>query len=127
VIGLVGGSNDDNGQPAAQQTTNQPHRKKPKKHKARAQPTTVVLRVSPSVPTYVCLDNGAGTDIVFDGIIQDTQTYRGKHLRLNLGKTSAELRKNGKLVSVPPGPNPVGFDFTLQSTKPLAVGQRPCA
>jgi hypothetical protein len=30
-------------------------------------------------------------------------------------------------VSVPAGPDPVGYDFTLQSTKPLPVGERPCA
>jgi cytoskeleton protein RodZ len=128
VIGLVGGSGNDNGRPAAQNTSTQPHRKKPKtQHKPQPAPTTVVLRVTPSVPTYVCVDNGAGTGVVFEGIIQDAQTWRGKRVRLNLGKTSVELRKNGKVVNVPGGPNPVGFDFTPTSTKPLPVGERPCA
>jgi hypothetical protein len=30
-------------------------------------------------------------------------------------------------VTVPKSANPVGYDFTPKSTKPLPSGQRPCA
>jgi hypothetical protein len=73
------------------------------------------------------VDTGAGTPVRFEGIIQQPQTFRGPRLRLNLGKTSVQMTKNGKQVAVPGGPNPVGFDLTPRSTKPLPVGQRPCA
>ena len=86
----------------------------------------MVLRIAPTVPTYVCVDTGDGTEIRFEGILQEPQTFRAKRLRLNLGKTSVELRKNGKRVNVPPGPNPVGFDLKPRSTRPLPVDQRPC-
>ena len=128
VIGLVG--NDDeggDGQAAKTTTTQAKKQAKPKRRREPPPPTRVVLRVTPTVPTYVCVDTGQGTPVQFDGIIQDAQTFRGKRLRVNLGKTSVELRKNGKVVDVPPGPDPVGFDFTPRSTKSLPVGERPCA
>jgi cytoskeleton protein RodZ len=129
VIGLVGNDDEGGGGQAAQTTTTQPQKKKTKREPRRqaAPPTRVVLRIAPSVPTYVCVDSGAGTPVQFDGIIEDAQTFRGKRLRVNLGKTSVELRKNNKIVNVPQGPEPVGYDFTPRSTKPLPVGERPCA
>jgi cytoskeleton protein RodZ len=126
VIGLVGDSDDDQGRQASQRTTTRPQPKPPKRRQPRPQPTRVVLRIAPTVPTYVCVDTGDGTEIRFEGILQEPQTFRAKRLRLNLGKTSVELRKNGKRVNVPPGPNPVGFDLKPRSTRPLPVDQRPC-
>jgi cytoskeleton protein RodZ len=127
VIGLVGDSGDEQGQEASQTTETQPRQKPRKRRRPAPRPTRVVVRIAPTVPTYVCVDTGEGTPIRFDGILQEPQTFRGKRLRLNLGKTSVELTKNRKPVSVPPGPNPVGFDLTPRSTKPLPEGQRPCA
>jgi hypothetical protein len=87
----------------------------------------VTLRIVPGNEVYVCVDTGPGTEIQFNGIISEAQTFRGKRLRVNLGKTDVQLTKNGKPVSLEPGPNPVGFDFTPRSTKSIPLGERPCA
>ena len=65
--------------------------------------------------------------MVFEGILSEARTFRGKRVRLNLGRTSVRLRANGRNVAVPGGSNPVGFDFTPRRTRSLPVGQRPCA
>jgi hypothetical protein len=125
VIGLVGGGGNGNGRKVAQETTTT-KRKHPKRPKPAPTASGVVVRVTPNTPTYVCVDSGAGTPIRFEGILQAPRTFRARRLRLNLGKTDVQLSKNGKPVALSRGPNPVGFDFTPRSTKPLPVGQRPC-
>ena len=85
------------------------------------------LRVTPTQETYVCVDTGPGTPIRFEGILAEPRTFRAPRLRVNLGKTDVELTVNGKPVAVEPGPEPVGFAFTPRATRPLAVGDRPCA
>ena len=87
----------------------------------------MVLRIAPITPTYACLDRGAGTPVIFENTLAEPQTFRGKRLRVNLGKTDVELRVNGKRVRVETGPNPVGFVFTPGGSRPLPLGQRPCA
>ena len=129
VIGLVGG--DDNGGGGGQKaggtdTTETQQTTKTEKQKP-APPTRVTLRIIPNNEIYVCVDNGPGTDIGFNGIISEPQTFRGRRVRVNLGKTDVQLTKNGKRVPLQPGPDPVGFDFTPRSTKPIPLGQRPCA
>ena len=48
----------------------------------------MIVRVSPTVPTYVCVDSGAGTPMMFEGILDTPSAFRGGHrLRVNLGKT----------------------------------------
>ena len=128
VLGLVSGGDDGGSQSASKTTTTE--RKEPrKKHKKKKPPppSTVRLRIKPEIPTYACVDTGAGTAIVYQGILQQAQTFRGKRLRVNLGKSSARMVVNGKAVSVEPTPNPVGYEFTPTKTTPLPLGQRPCA
>jgi hypothetical protein len=90
-------------------------------------PTRVSLRVTPATPTYVCVDRGAGTPVLFENTIDGAQTFRGKRIRVNLGKRDVQLRMNGKPVRVTPGPDPVGFAFTPRGSRELPVGERPCA
>ena len=90
-------------------------------------PTHVSLRVTPATPTYICVDRGAGTPVIFENTIDGTQTFRGKRLRVNLGKRDVRLRMNGKPVRVTPGPDPVGFAFTPGRSRELPLGERPCA
>jgi len=90
-------------------------------------PRRVSLRVTPVTPTYVCVDRGAGTPVLFENTIDGAQTFRGKRIRVNLGKRDVELRMNGKDVPVTPGPDPVGFAFTPRGSRELPVGERPCA
>ena len=128
VIGLVVGD-DDGGTPeragTETQTKTQPQQKTEKEKPPP--PRNVVLRVVPNNEVYVCVDTGPGTDVTFNGIISEPQTFRGRRLRLNLGKTDVELTKNGKPVQLEPGPDPVGFVFGPRFTKPLPLGERPCA
>ena len=79
------------------------------------------------MPTYACIDSGTGTDVLFEGILEQARTFRGKRLRLNLGKTSVGLRANGRRVPLEQGPNPAGFEFTPTRTRSLPLGERPCA
>jgi cytoskeleton protein RodZ len=130
VIGLVSGGGDDSGKRSGSTTEANKPKQKPKKQKEKATPApqTVALRIVPANQIYVCLDTGAGSPIKFEGILDGPRTFRaGRLLRVNLGKTDVQLTKNGKPVSVPPGPEPVGFTFTPTTTKPLALGDRPCA
>jgi cytoskeletal protein RodZ len=94
---------------------------------APAPPQRVVVRLTPSTPTYVCVDTGEGTEVTFEGTLDATQTFRGKRLRFNIGKTAVDVRVNGKRVPIEPGPEAVGFEFTPSSTETLPLGQRPCA
>jgi cytoskeleton protein RodZ len=90
-------------------------------------PKRVSLRITPATPTYVCVDRGIGTPVVFEDTIESAQTFRGKRIRVNLGKRDVQLRMNGKPVKVTPGPDPVGFAFTPRGSRELPSGERPCA
>jgi hypothetical protein len=46
---------------------------------------------------------------------------------VNLGNTSVTVRANGEPVDVGSGPDPVGYMFTPGSSRPLPLGERPCA
>jgi Helix-turn-helix domain len=127
VIGLLSDDDGSGDQAArtetttAERTTTQPKKEKP------AVPTRVTLRVVPATPTYVCVDHGIGTDVVFEGTIDKQETFRGKRVRVNLGKRDVQLWKNGKRMTVTPGSDPVGFLLTPRRTQELPSGQRPCA
>ena len=92
-----------------------------------APPTRVSLKVTPATPTYICVDHGVGTPVVFENTIDSAQTFHGKRVRVNLGKRDVQLRMNGKAVRVTPGPDPVGFAFTPRGSRELPSGERPCA
>jgi helix-turn-helix protein len=131
VIGLVGGDDEggggDGGKQASGTTTEETTPTTPTAREQPAPPKRVVLRIAPANEVYVCIDSGAGTEIRFNGIISEPQTFRGRRLRVNLGKTDVQVTKNGKPVQIEPGPEAVGFAFTPSSTKPLPLGERPCA
>jgi cytoskeletal protein RodZ len=127
VLGITGNNNDGGGGEAANTDTTATTPKKKKKKQPPPAPTTVKLRITPTDATYICVDRGEGTAVVFQGTVDTAQTFHGKRLRVNLGKSSVEIRKNGKPVPIEQTPNPVGFEFTPKSTKSLPLGQRPCA
>src|SRR3954452_20716780 len=67
AIGLLSDDNSTGGgnqaartETTAERTTTQPKKEKP------AAPTRVKLRVVPSTPTWVCVDRGVGTTVVFE-------------------------------------------------------------
>jgi cytoskeleton protein RodZ len=128
VLGVTGGGGNNGSKKRSASTTSQTTKaKKHKRHKKRPAPSIMALRVQPTLPTYVCVDRGAGTPIVYQGILSAPQTFKGRILRVNLGKTSVQLLLNGKSFPTGGGAQPVGFEFTRTGSKPLPVGERPCA
>ena len=125
LLGLTGGKDDS--KQSAQTNTTPKKKPKPKPKPPKPSHTSVTLSVRTTVPTYACVDRGQGTGIVYQGTLDGSRTFKGKRLRVNLGKTSVKLRVNGKAVPLNPGPNPAGFEFTPKGSKALPVGQRPCA
>jgi cytoskeleton protein RodZ len=124
AIGLASDDDGDGNQVAAPETTQAETKTQPEPKPPR--PRRVSLRVTPSTPTYVCVDRGPGTPVVFEDTIDGAQTFRGKRIRVNLGKRDVQLRMNGKPVEVTPGPDPVGFAFTPRGSRELPIGERPC-
>ena len=125
VIGLA--SDEDGGGEQAARTETAPERTTTQPKRKPAPPRRVALRIVPATPVYVCVDRGLGTDVLFENTIDTPQRFRGKRLRVNLGKRDAQLWMNGKRVRVTPGPDPVGFAFTPRHTRELPSGERPCA
>lgn len=125
----IGLASDDGGggaeQASAPETTGSETKAQPPPKPAR--PRRVSLRITPATPTYVCVDRGVGTPVVFEDTIESAQAFRGKRIRVNLGKRDVQLRVNGKPVKVTPGPDPVGFAFTPRGSRELPSGERPCA
>ena len=133
VIGLVAGG-DEGGEGKARGeaertdgTRTERPRRRPRRRSPPARRGVATVSVSPSVPTYVCVDTGPGTEILFEGTLSSSRRFRAKRVRLNLGKTSAKLTANGRAVGLEPSPNPVGYDVTPTGVKPLPAGRRPCS
>jgi cytoskeletal protein RodZ len=124
VIGLVG---DDGEEPAARRTETQPPTETTEREPPPPRPRRVVLRITPVTETYVCVDTGPDTEIRFEGTLSEPQTFRGRRLRVNFGNTSVQVTKNGKPFPIEPSAAPVGFAFTPRGSRPLALGERPCA
>jgi cytoskeleton protein RodZ len=130
VIGLLSGDDDGGGQgeqARSETTETQPRPQRTERERPPPRPKRVVLRIAPVTETYICVDTGPGTETRFQGIITDPQTYRGKRLRVNLGNTSVEMTRNGRPFPIEPTTEPVGFAFTPGSSRPLPLGDRPCA
>jgi cytoskeleton protein RodZ len=126
VLGLTGGDDDEAAKQSAGSETAERERTTTERERPPA-PTSVTLQVRTSVPTYACVDRGEGTPVIFEGTLDGSRTFRGRRLRVNLGKTSVQLRVNGKPVPLEPGPDPAGLEFSPKGRKELPVGQRPCA
>ena len=132
ILGLTSsGSKDQNASSTGSTTKTAPAKATPKK-RTRPKPTTIKLRITPTTPTYICVDRGVNTPVVDQRTLTAQANYKGKHLRVNLGKSSVRVRVNRKLVNIPQGPQAVGYDFQLHSdgkvtSKPIPTGQpRPC-
>jgi cytoskeleton protein RodZ len=133
VLGLTGGGSNDSGttpttstsakQPATAKSKSKARQTKRKARRAR----TVKLRIVPAVATYVCVDKGTGTPVVYEGTLSTPKSWKSRHLRINLGRRAVRITANGKRIAVPAGSNPIGFDFRPNSHRELALGQRPCA
>jgi cytoskeleton protein RodZ len=130
VLGLTGGSSDEPTTPTTTTSAKKAPKKKAAKrrHKRAApRPRSVKLRIVPASPTYVCLDKGTGTPVVYEGTLAGPKSWRARHLRINLGRRAVRITVNGKRMRVPTGSDPIGYDFRPTRTRELPVGQRPCA
>jgi cytoskeletal protein RodZ len=132
ILGLTGGGSSGDNQASTTATTTTTAKKAKKKAARPAKrvprrPRTVKLRVAPAAATYVCVDKGAGTKVVFEGTLASPKSWKARHLRINLGRRGVRITVNGRRVSVPAGSNPIGFDFRPTSRHVLPLGQRPCA
>ena len=129
VLGLTGGDDEPNRTVDTGPANTAPDERKPRRRRTPAPARQVELRVIPALPTYACIDRGAGGEVVFEGTLDAPRTFRAPdRLRINLGKRSAQLRVNGRAVTYENGPDPVGFSFTRAGGREeLPLGERPCA
>jgi cytoskeleton protein RodZ len=130
ILGLTGEEDDDGSDRSAATTTETGPAKRARRRRParKPRPSTITLQVRPTGPTYVCVDRGPGTEEIFEGTINVVQTFRGKKLRINLGRTAVDLRVNGKPFPLEETANPVGYEFSRTGSKELDQGQRPtCA
>ena len=128
VLGLFAESGPDGEQAADDQPRADPEgRKRPPKRRGARPARGATLRIAPSLPTYVCLDTGEGTDVLFEGMLEAPRTFRApRRLRVNLGKRSVELRANGKAVPIEQSPDPIGFEVTNAGAEEIVEGPSPC-
>src|SRR3954462_1197955 len=131
VLGLTGGSGGGGGgnSTTAQQATKKKHKKKTHKATPPPKPQSVRLKIVPTGATYLCGDRGVGTPGLVNGTVSTPQTFKGKHLRVNIGiAANVRVFSNGKRVPITSQAVTIGYDFTPTKSKPLAAGQRrPCA
>ena len=130
ILGLTGEEDEDGSDRSAATTTEKRPAKRARRRRParKPRPATVALQITPTGPTYLCVDRGPGTEQIFEGTISEEQTFRGKKLRINLGRTAVELRVNGKPFPLEETSNPVGYEFSRTGSKQLDTTQRPtCA
>lgn len=127
AIGLVSGDEGGDGNGAATSAQTETARTETRPEPEPERPRRVVVRLVPSSPVYVCVDRGAGTDVIFENTVDAPQRWRGRRLRILLGRRDPRVVANGEQVEVPPGATPIAFAFTPRGSRELQVGQEPCA
>ena len=84
------------------------------------------LRIVPQGDTYICVDRGPETDVIFEQTTAESQSFRGRLIRVNLGRRAVTMRVNGKPVTIEPSPEPIGYEFRPRRTRELPEEERPC-
>ncbi|MEA2439503.1 MAG: cytoskeleton protein RodZ [Thermoleophilaceae bacterium] len=131
ILGLTGGNskNDNTAGKGAGTTSTQPSKKVKRKRAPKPKPRSVRLHIVPSAATYLCVDRGLGTTVIYEDTTIDPQTFKGKRLRVNIGNASTvRMSANGKRIPIPPTATIAGYEFTPSRSKPIPASQtRPCA
>jgi cytoskeleton protein RodZ len=139
VLGLVGGDDEpdggDSGADRAATTRTEPtpaqrraQRQRARERRRQAAPRSVAVRVAPAEATYVCVDNGPGTPVVFEDTLDAARTFRNpRRVRINLGKRSAAVRLNGEPVEIAEGAEPIAIELTRDGSREIDAGEAPCA
>ena len=126
AIGLASDEDGSEGQADRPATTATETRPATETQAEPPPPRRVALRVVPATPTYVCVDHGPGTDVVFENTIDSPQRWRGRRVRVLLGKRDVRLVVNGEQVEVTPGADPIAFAFTPRRTREIPNAEAPC-
>ena len=113
---------------ARTETTTERTTTQPKKARSRAPPKRVALRVVPATPTYVCVDRGAGTPVVFEGTI-DTHADLPRQARPREPRQArrAALEERQARSRSRPARTRSGSPSARRATRELPPGERPCA
>jgi cytoskeleton protein RodZ len=142
VLGLLGeddsgdGAGDEGRQATTQQTdtvaTPAERRAQRRAERRRRQRTAaaagVTVRIVPSEATYVCVDKGAGSAVVFESTLDAPRSFRdGERIRINLGKRSAAITLNGEPVAVTDSAEPLALELTRDGSTEIASTEAPCA
>jgi cytoskeleton protein RodZ len=115
---------------AAPQPTSEPADER-KERKRAAKPKVVRLRIQPTGPVSVCLENAAGEPLIGNltlDVGQDTETFRSKRFRMSFGTGAAVMRVDGKDYDVSDDA-PIGYEVRAGGRpKALPESERPtCA
>jgi len=129
LLGLLGGDDADNDpdSPATRATDTTP-RDETTPQPRPAAPRGVRVRIVPAEPTYLCVDTGPGTDVIFEDTLTAPRTFRNpRRLRINAGKRSVAVTVNGEPVAITDSAEPLGLSATRKGATELPEGSRPCA
>jgi hypothetical protein len=96
---------------------------------AKPKPSPFVqLRLVPTGLVYVCLE-AAGNRRLIPGVIlqpnQPLKTFRSSKFRLTVGNSNLQMKINGKLRTVPPVADGIGYLITKKGRKVLEPQARP--
>jgi cytoskeleton protein RodZ len=126
AIGLASDDSSDGGDQAARTETTTGRGTTQAKKERPAAPKQVRVRIHTATPTYVCVDHGPGTDVVVENTIDGFARFRGKRVRILLGKRDVQIWMNKKPVEVSPGPETLALAFTPRGMRELPNGTGPC-
>jgi cytoskeletal protein RodZ len=133
LLGTWGGEPDEqeagrpvaSPEPAASPKADEPE----ERERERApKPRNVRLRIEPSGPVSVCLENGAGEALIGNLTLdagQETETFRARRFRMSFGTGAAVMRVDGRAYDVSDDA-PIGYEVRAGG-KPRALSeeQRP--
>jgi len=126
ALGLSADEPDDDS--SATNTTPAVQRPQPRPDRGPAAARRVTVRIAPEEPAYVCLDTGEESEVLFEGTLDATRTFRDpRRLRLNLGKRSVRVSANGDPFTIEDSPEPFGLEVDRSGAREIVDGLRPCA
>jgi len=96
-------------------------------HHTHPKPTTVTLKLVPTNPVYVCVEDGNGKPLI-SGVTfspgESVPVETAHKLLITLGNGGVQMQVNGKPVTLAPG-SPIGYALTPGKITLLHAGQLP--
>ena len=132
LLGTWGGDPDEQeaGRPAAtpQPTAVPDENGQEQRERKPGRKTRVRLRIQPTGPVSVCLENGEGEPLIANLTLdagQDSETFKAKRFRMSFGTGAAVMRIDGKDYPVSDDA-PIGYEVRAGGKpRPLADDERP--